>query len=403
MTSEKKDANDVAVEMGESMAQHLEALGAEAMQKVRMESGLYFSNESDFRYGNDYPPPVIEGLLREHEILTLIAPPKAAKSWLLMGLAYQVILGGHFLIPQWKCAQGNVLYIDNELDERLFNARRRIIREKLGLSESLNQHMAVWHIRDCPDDDALRFVLGRLPLLKGFDPRVIFVDSSYYMYGPNKNENQPSDVSIFYRGLRKMARFFPNASIILIHHASKGNQSEKEITDVGSGSGAAQRATDTHMILREHTEADCYVVESVCRSWPQPKPIVLRRTLEKGGAVIWKSTEHNPAKLRKKGARPGFNVPVEDLDEAAFVSYLEGDWISKEHIVQRIWDQKSAEGIGEKKCRLLVSKFLLKYGLDDLQKEDGVKDCGAFEAEKNPGKGAGIKFRLKPVGKKEDF
>lgn len=65
-------------------------------------------------------------------------------------------------------------------------------------------------------------------------------------------------------------------SFVLIHHASKGNQTGKSITDVGAGAGSQSRATDTHLILRPHEEKDCVVPEAAVRSWPPVEPRCLR-------------------------------------------------------------------------------------------------------------------------------
>ena len=58
----------------------------------------------------------------------------------------------------------------------------------------------------------------------------------------------------------------------MIHHASKGLQADKQVTDVGSGAGAEFRAADTHLILRHHEEQDVYVLDAVARSWPSNGP-----------------------------------------------------------------------------------------------------------------------------------
>ncbi len=44
------------------------------------------------------------------------------------------------------------------------------------------------------------------------------------------------------------------AAWMLVHHATKGAQNEKRVTDVGSGSGSQSRAADTHIVLRDHQE-----------------------------------------------------------------------------------------------------------------------------------------------------
>jgi hypothetical protein len=52
---------------------------------------------------------------------------------------------------------------------------------------------------------------------------------------------------------------FLNAGWVNIHHTSKGDQSGKNTTDVGSGAGSQSRAADTHLIIRQHEENDVAV------------------------------------------------------------------------------------------------------------------------------------------------
>ncbi len=63
---------------------------------------------------------------------------------------------------------------------------------------------------------------------------------------------------------------------VLVHHASKGNQSGKSVTDVGAGAGSQARATDTHLIMRQHQEDGCVVVDAAVRSWQPLDSLCLR-------------------------------------------------------------------------------------------------------------------------------
>ncbi len=68
------------------------------------------------------------------------------------------------------------------------------------------------------------------------------------------------------------------AAWVNVHHASKGDQSGKITTDVGSGAGSQSRAADTHCVLREHEEENVAVMEAVVRSFPPIKPLAIRWT-----------------------------------------------------------------------------------------------------------------------------
>ena len=47
-----------------------------------------------------------------------------------------------------------------------------------------------------------------------------------------------------------------DCAFINIHHSSKGDQSNKSVTDVGAGAGVLSRAVDTHITLRPHELED---------------------------------------------------------------------------------------------------------------------------------------------------
>ena len=103
---------------------------------------------------------------------------------------------------------------------------------------------------------------------------VIVIDALYRILPEGISENDNAD-SQRHNRLDGLARK-NSASIIVIHHASKGNQSEKSVTDVGAGAGAIARATDTHMVIRPHAEEGYHVFEAVTRSGPSPDPMTCK-------------------------------------------------------------------------------------------------------------------------------
>jgi hypothetical protein len=89
------------------------------------------------------------------------------------------------------------------------------------------------------------------------------------------------------------------AAIVLVHHTTKGSQSDKRVTDVGSGAGAQSRAADTHLVLREHEEEATVVAEAVVRSFPPVAPLVLRWEFP-----FWRPVaDADPTKLATAGSR----------------------------------------------------------------------------------------------------
>ena len=97
------------------------------------------------------------------------------------------------------------------------------------------------------------------------------------MLPPGTDENDNAAMCRVYNTIDAYAEKL-GAAFILVHHTSKGNQSGKGVTDVGSGAGSISRATDSHLILRPHEEPNCAVLEAAVRSWPPVEPRALRWT-----------------------------------------------------------------------------------------------------------------------------
>jgi hypothetical protein len=66
-----------------------------------------------------------------------------------------------------------------------------------------------------------------------------------------------------------------DAGIFIVHHGTKGSQSEKRVVDVGAGASAQSRSADAHIALREHEVAGCVVFESRVRSFAPSDPMVI--------------------------------------------------------------------------------------------------------------------------------
>ena len=103
----------------------------------------------------------------------------------------------------------------------------------------------------------------------------LIVDAFYRTLCAKMDENSNADMAGMYNTVDRIAEK-TGAAVALVHHSSKGNQSEKSVTDVGSGAGSISRAADTHLILRRHQEEGVYVVDAALRSWPPTSPFCIR-------------------------------------------------------------------------------------------------------------------------------
>jgi hypothetical protein len=227
---------------------------------------------------HDHPElrrPMIHGLLRQGETANLIAPSKVGKSWLVTDLALSLATGRPWL-GTFETERGNVLILDNEL--HVETSTNRIPK----VAQARNIPLA--EIADCVFVDNLR---GRLKdifslasyfhaLQPGFF-RIIVMDALYRFLPKDTDENSNANLTDVYNQLDCYAGLL-GCSFVLVHHVSKGNQAGKSVTDVGAGAGSQSRATDTHLVLRQHELDDVCVLDGAVRSWPPIEPVCLRWT-----------------------------------------------------------------------------------------------------------------------------
>ncbi len=228
----------------------------------------------DLIAGNPYlNEPIIEGLLRREETMNIIAAPKMGKSWLAYGLALSVVTGASWL-DRFACRPGRVLLIDNELHEPTLAHRLQTVADAL----SLRQSDYVDALRILPLRGRLHDLNGIARLLETIEPGeydLVVLDAFYRALPPGCSENDNATVATLYNTIDATARSL-GCAWVNIHHASKGSQADKSVTDVGSGAGAQSRAADAHLILRPHEEDGVVVLEAAVRSFKPVDPVPLR-------------------------------------------------------------------------------------------------------------------------------
>lgn len=221
----------------------------------------------------DLRRPVIHGLLREGEVMNIIAPPKAGKSWLATDLALTVATGGTWL-GAFETARGDVLIIDNELHPETTAHRIPKVAEARGLDiDTFCDRVCVDNLRG-----RLQDLLAMEAYFGAIQPgrfKLIVLDAFYRFVPRGADENDNSTIAMLYNHLDRHAGRL-GCSFVLIHHASKGSQAGKLITDVGAGAGSQSRATDTHLVLRAHEEDGVVVLDAAVRSWPPLEARCLR-------------------------------------------------------------------------------------------------------------------------------
>ncbi len=299
--------------------------------------------------------PVIEGLLREGETMNVISAPKIGKSWLVIDLALAVATGRPWL--GMDCVPGEVLILDNELHGETSANRIPKVAEVRGIDlEAVADRLYIENLRGRLQD---LFALG--PYFRQFTPgrfKVVILDAFYRFLPMRADENDNGTMASLYNYLDSFADYL-KCCFVLIHHTSKGNQSLKELTDVGAGAGAQSRATDTHLILRRHEEEDAVVMEAAVRSWPPREP----RCLRWAWPVWMPADDLDPASLRKEGgkrsAKGGDEEEPPSYDAAGFADRF----LTEEPKSQaRILEEAEAEGLSSRRVKRLL----------DLAEEEGL-------------------------------
>ena len=216
---------------------------------------------------------IIDGYVRRGEVLNIIASTKIGKSWLALYLLFSVATGRNWLGRQTK--KGRVLLLDNELHDETIQNRMRSVADAMGISEDEDRDMFEYL-----DLRGVAVGIGEIEQqLSRFEPgefTLIVLDAKYRFFCNGLQENSNDDQTTFHNQIDQLAKRL-DCVIALIHHATKGDQGGKAVTDVGSGGGSQSRATDCHMIIRPHDESpELAVLDAALRSFPKVEPMSIR-------------------------------------------------------------------------------------------------------------------------------
>lgn len=193
----------------------------------------------------DYAEELIEGILRQGHKMLLVGPSKSGKSFSLIELCIAIAEGTKWMGRQ--CKQGDVLYVNFELDRASCLHRFKDVYQTLGLTPNNADRIFIWNLR------------GKTPALDQLVPKLIrraekkkyiavVVDPIYKVI--TGDENSASEMAKFCNQFDKIADAL-GASVIYAHHHSKGAQGGKKSMDRASGSGVFARDPDALLDMIE--------------------------------------------------------------------------------------------------------------------------------------------------------
>lgn len=215
-------------------------------------------------------PPLIDGLLREGEVMNIIAGPKCGKTHLAHYLAGAVSTGTPWL--GWETAQKRVLIADAELHLETIAYRFKNLS-----ANGLITPASACNISVLPLRGTSMTISGLMDFLRRY-PRghfgLVVIDALYRFLPQGGEENSNSMMAQVYGEVDALA-ITAGSAVAIVHHTTKGLQAAKSITDIGAGGGAQSRAADTHLVIRPHEDPEHFVVEATTRSFPEPEARVI--------------------------------------------------------------------------------------------------------------------------------
>lgn len=308
----------------------LQSCGHRSEKLRSMSAGQLLAEHVEMR------PAVIHGLLRVGETANVIAAPKQGKSWLTLDLVLSVATGRKWL-GTFDVIAGPVLLIDNELHPETLAKRLPAVAEARGIPlAEVTERIHVIALRG-----RLRDLLALEHDLRSIPPgrfKLIVLDAFYRFAPEGTDENDNAGMARLYNAVDRIAERL-GCAVVLIHHASKGNQSGRGVTDVGAGAGAQSRAVDAHIVLRPHEDDGAVVLDAAVRSWPPVAPVGLRW----GFPVFQVDPSLDTTQLRRDSGRRSKadpNKPTSTaLDSAGFAAkFLTEKPEAKDSIIGRVRD-----------------------------------------------------------------
>lgn len=189
----------------------------------------------------DLAEPIIDGVLRRGHILMLTGPPKAGKSWSMAQLAYAVASGGEWM--GFKCHQGDVCYIDTELDPNSLFNRLDVVRAKMNLPDSGHRILAMSLRGQIVTAEKIANTIN--DAYGENRPALVIIDSIYSI--ETGDENNAGDMRAMMQQLGGIAT--GGSAIAFAHHHAKGSAGSRNVIDRGSGSGVFGRFVDAMVDL----------------------------------------------------------------------------------------------------------------------------------------------------------
>lgn len=212
-------------------------------------------------------PPIIEGLLREGEVASVVGGAKSCKTWFSLAFGLAVARGVDFL--GFKVHRRRVLYLDYELKPGTFRKRLCMLaaEKPQGFSYQLLRGL-----------DRLPNLAEIEDVVRDHDIGLVVVDSLYrtgWLSEENSNDSTGRELTPIQRLATETG-----ASVLVVDHSAKGGGEGRSAVDASRGASAKGGFFDGIFVLRPtdqgpDPEGNYVILDPVLRDWPGFKELPL--------------------------------------------------------------------------------------------------------------------------------
>ena len=212
-------------------------------------------------------PPIIDGLLREREVASVVGAAKLRKTWFTLELGLAVAAGREFIGRETEARK--VLYLDYELKRGTFERRVAMLageRPNGFFFQCLRGEPFLPTVQEIQDYVAA----------EGFG--LVIVDSLYrtgWLSEENGNDSTPRELSVLQRFTAESG-----CSLVVVDHTAKGGGEGKSAVDAARGASSKAGFWDGLYVLRATDQGgdphgEYVVLDPVLRDWPAFKKLPL--------------------------------------------------------------------------------------------------------------------------------
>lgn len=218
------------------------------------------------------PVKIIENIFTERSKLVIGGASKTNKTWMTMTMALCIATGKEFLGN--ATIKKRVLYVDLEMNPDVFTLRLQMICKAHGITLEKGAFSYLSLRGKLHDLNTSKEIIDKLlPVARKDGAEVIVIDPVYKV-NLDGDENSARDQTRLFKGLDVFTSQL-GASLIIVDHFGKGDQSEKDPLDTIRGSSAKAGDLDAALIIRRHRNRDMYSIDIIQRSLKPIEPFVV--------------------------------------------------------------------------------------------------------------------------------